>query len=80
MLAVIAVIAGFLILRAITDDDGDGGGPHADTASTPHDSLVDRHDVDAVDAVPGPTTLARSLTGATVSVANASGVAVRPPA
>jgi hypothetical protein len=76
VLAVIAVIAGFFILRAITDDDGDSGSI-ADTSSTvPDDSLGSV--VTTIGGGPttptGPTTPAPSLTGATVSVANASGV------
>ena len=75
VLAVIAVIAGFFILRAITDDDGDGGSI-ADTSSTvPDDSLGSIVATTGGPTTPtGPTTPAPSLTGATVSVANASGV------
>ena len=76
MLAVIAVIAGFFILRAITDDDGDGGVLTDDTSSTvPDDSLGSTvTTIGGATTVPGPTTPAPSLQGATVSVANASGV------
>ena len=80
VLAVIAVIAGFLILRAITDDDdGDGGG------TTP--VVDDTTDADT-DTLPGGTTATPGSAGttattaapvarnaATVVVANASGVA-----
>jgi hypothetical protein len=76
VLAVIAVIAGFLILRAITDDDDDAGGISGDTATTIPTTDVSIPDgVDtAVTTAPGPTTPAPSKSGATVSVANASGV------
>src|SRR5215510_4465777 len=75
VLAVIAVIAGFFILRAITDDDGDSGGLSGDTSSTVPgsvDSIVAT--TGGATTAPGPTTPAPSVTGATVSVANASGV------
>ena len=77
VLAVIAVIAGFFILRAITDDDGDGGVLTDDASSTVPDepARVDQHGtIGGTTTVPGPTTLAPSVQGATVSVANASGV------
>jgi LytR cell envelope-related transcriptional attenuator len=77
VLAVIAVIAGFLILRAITNDDsgndsiGAGGATTNPTGSTP--VSVDVGSLPT--SVPGPTTPAGPVrTGATVSVANASGV------
>ncbi len=76
VLAVIAVIAGFFILRAITDDD-DGGGATDNTSSTvPGDSIdsVVTTTGGGPTTPTGPTTPAPSLTGATVSVANASGV------
>jgi hypothetical protein len=76
VLAVIAVIAGFFILRAITDDDGDSGGLVESTSTTVAGSdLPSDTSVGGVTTLaPGPTTLAPSKQGATVSVANASGV------
>jgi len=75
VLAVIAVIAGFFILRAITDDDGDSGSATDDTTSSVLGSDLPADTSGAVTTVaPGPTTIAPSKTGATVSVANASGV------
>jgi LytR cell envelope-related transcriptional attenuator len=77
VLAVIAVIAGFLILRAITNDsDTDAGLPTGTVGPTSGTT------VGTGTAVPGPagttvpaaTTPAPVKTGATVSVANASGV------
>jgi hypothetical protein len=75
VLAVIAVIAGFLILRAITDDDDDGGSIGGATTTSPGTEVSIPGGVDsAVTTVATPTTPAPSTTGATVSVANASGV------
>ena len=75
VLAVIAVIAGFFILRAITDDDGDSGSATDDTTSSVLGSDLPADTGGAVTTVAaGPTTIAPSKTGATVSVANASGV------
>src|SRR5215213_1580891 len=72
VLAVIAVIAGFSILRAITDDDGDTGGITPDTESSVAGSDVSIAGETTVAPVSaGPTTIAPSKTGATVSVANA---------
>jgi hypothetical protein len=74
VLAVLAVIAGFLILRAITDDD-DGDD---DVGAIPTDGATV---TTAATGVPTettvaatPTTVGRVTTGATVVVANASGV------
>jgi hypothetical protein len=75
VLAVIAVIAGFFILRAITDDDGDSVGGDGSSTTVPEDSLGSvAPTTGGATTAPGPTTPAPSITGATVSVANASGV------
>jgi LytR cell envelope-related transcriptional attenuator len=77
VLAVVAVIAGFLILRAITDDNGDDAGDLSPgTEATAESTLVT--------GIPGvtepsgsaltPTSTTPVRTGATVVVANASGV------
>ena len=73
VLAVIAVVAGFLILRNITDDD--------DGASSADDPTASEVTTTTVDAALAPTTLVPTTTvapivteGATVVVANASGV------
>lgn len=78
VLAVIAVVAGFLILRAITNDDGDDGAIVPDPSGTeaPGDSTV------GSTLTPGtglPTTVVptpppATKSGATVLVANVSGV------
>jgi hypothetical protein len=71
VLAVVAVIVGFLILQNITDDSpsaGDGG-------STPVDSVVDSTPDSVVETSSTTTTEPPLVTeGATVLVANASGV------
>jgi hypothetical protein len=75
VLAVIAVIAGFFILRAITDDDGDSGSVTDDTTSSVVGSGLPADTSGGVTTLaPGPTAPPPSKTGATVSVANASGV------
>jgi hypothetical protein len=75
VLAVVAVIAGFLILRAITDDDDDGADITLDTtpdASSPVGSdLVTTTIGEGGSTVP-PTTINKAA--ATVVVANASGI------
>jgi len=75
VLAVIAVIAGFLILRAITDDDdGDAGGIGTeDTGSTPG-TATGAGDGATTTSAATSTTQAEVRTGAVVVVANASGV------
>ena len=72
VLAVVAVIVGFLILNNITDD----GGSSAGGGSSPVDSgPVDTTDSSAVDSTTTTTTQPPLVTeGATVVVANASGV------
>ena len=74
VLAVVAVVAGFLILRNITDDD-DGASPDADGAATGETTTT------TIDLALATTTLVPTTTvppivteGATVVVANASGV------
>ena len=76
VLAVIAVIAGFLILRAITDDD-DGGGGDAGTETTVESSTNSSIDIGGAGTTTPTTAVGGGIvtTGATVSVANASGVA-----
>ena len=80
VLAVVAVIAGFLILRAITDDD-DGGSTDVVTPATEAPGAEDgttpatvEPGVTATTAVPATTLPVRTTTGATVVVANASGI------
>jgi hypothetical protein len=78
VLAVIAVIAGFLILRAITDDDdgGDAVTPESTPTAGSGASTVPGAGSVAVDPAATTTTAppAPVKTGATVLVANASGV------
>jgi hypothetical protein len=72
VLAVVAVVAGFLILRNITDDDD--GTTADDPAAT--ESTTTTLDVSLVTTTvaPAPTTPPIVTEGATVVVANASGV------
>ncbi|MBA3604898.1 MAG: LytR C-terminal domain-containing protein [Actinomycetota bacterium] len=89
ILAVIAVIAGFFILRELTDDDGSADAPRTDIGTVSDDSAPDltlepagtgdstpasgSGAVGGVDTTaPGAAT--QVLTGATIAVANASGV------
>lgn len=82
ILAVIAVIAGFLILRAITDDDtsADGGvieGPGATTATTPGiGSVTVDPSLPTTTGSPtsAPPAAGAVYSGATIAVANASGI------
>lgn len=80
VLAVVAVIAGFLILRAITDDDNDGGAITPDPAGTasPDSTPGTGTTGSGGSADPGVTTTVAApvatKTGATVLVANASGI------
>ncbi len=70
VLAVVAVIVGFLILNNITDD-----GPSGDGDSAPVDSVVDTTADSVVETSTTTTTEPPLVTeGATVVVANASGV------
>lgn len=76
VLAVVAVVAGFLILRAITDDDDDGG-DDITLESTPSDATSPDGTGGGTTTVGGAvttTTAGRVTTGATVVVANASGI------
>lgn len=75
VLAVIAVIAGFLILRAITDDDDDAGGITPGTAGTTLDTGTGAPGQTTLPG-PGSTPPAETVpkSAATVVVANASGV------
>lgn len=73
IVAVIAVILGFVILKNITDDNkSSSNGPNGTTAPTvdPSASTTTTVPIDVT-----PTTLPFVLTGATVIVANASGIA-----
>jgi hypothetical protein len=77
VLAVVAVVAGFLILRNITDDNGgssspiggDGGDATGETSTTLDLGLTSTTIAAAATTIPPPVTQ-----GATVLVANASGV------
>jgi hypothetical protein len=70
VLAVVAVVVGFLILNNITDD-----GPSGDDVTTPVDSVVDTTPGSLVENTTTTTTEPPLVTeGATVVVANASGV------
>ena len=70
VLAVVAVIVGFLILNNITDD-----GPSGSGGAAPVDSVVDSTPGSAVETSSTTTTEPPLVTeGATVVVANASGV------
>jgi hypothetical protein len=75
VLAVIAVIAGFLILRAITNDNStDAGLPTGGTSSAATTPGTGAAPVTGVPTTVAPTAPAATKTGATVSVANASGI------
>lgn len=70
VLAVVAVVVGFLILNNITDD-----GPSGDDVTAPVDSVVDTTPGSLLDNTTTTTTEPPLVTeGATVVVANASGV------
>jgi hypothetical protein len=70
VLAVVAVVVGFLILNNITDDGSSG-----DEATSPVDSVLDSTPGSVVDLTTTTTTEPPLVTeGATVIVANASGV------
>ena len=77
VLAVVAVVAGFFILRAITDDDDDGGDDITADSTPADDTGVSGSGVAGPTTAPGAdtsTTLGRVTDGATVVVANASGI------
>jgi LytR cell envelope-related transcriptional attenuator len=73
VIAVIAVVAGFLILRSIQSDDGGGSSPAATTVPAVETTAPA---VVVTTAAPDttPTTIAPTTEGATVVVANASRV------
>jgi hypothetical protein len=75
VLAVVAVVAGFLILRNITDDN-DGGSAAIGDGTDVSDATTTTVDVNQTTTTVTPTTTIPALVteGATVVVANASGV------
>ncbi|MFV0309387.1 MAG: LytR C-terminal domain-containing protein [Desertimonas sp.] len=82
VLAVVAVVAGFLILRELTDDDGGGGGIDditANSIATGDTTGTAGSGVSPTNAIGGTTTTSspastRVTAGATIAVVNASGV------
>lgn len=78
VLAVVAVIAGFLILQNITDDGGSGSADDGteliplETATTIADGAV--AEATTIPTVPTSTTIPKVVDGATVAVANANTV------
>lgn len=79
VLAVVAVVAGFLILRELTDDDGGGGGNDLITADSVETdgSTAGVGGVSTTNALAAGTTTTVATqvkTGAQIAVANASGV------
>jgi hypothetical protein len=76
VLAVIAVVAGFLILRNITDDNDGASGAIGDGSGEVVDSTTTTVDLGLETTTIAPTTTVPALVteGATVVVANASGV------
>jgi hypothetical protein len=82
VLAVIAVVAGFLIIRELTDDDdpstATGGNPSDESIpdlSLPTDGSTPAQGTTASgDAITSTTAAAAVRSGATIAVANASGV------
>ncbi len=79
VLAVVAVVAGFLILRELTDDDGGSTATgNGSEESAPLLTLAPGNSAPATDgrgAAVTSTTAAAVRSGATIAVANASGVA-----
>jgi hypothetical protein len=73
VLAVVAVVAGFLILRAIFDDDNDSAGGLTPITTVPGEETSTTSDNSTPTSRPTTTTVGR-VTQATVVVANASGV------
>ncbi len=78
VLAVVAVVAGFLILRNITNDSSsvspaDAVGDDESSVSTPGDPLVDIS-IPVTEATTTTTTVVRTVEGASVVVANANTV------
>ena len=80
ILAVVAVIAGFLILRALTDDDSssDGGETITPVETGGSTATTTGTEGSTADSVEGATTtsmaVAETKTGAVIVVANASGI------
>jgi LytR cell envelope-related transcriptional attenuator len=73
VLAVVAVVAGFLILRNITDDD-DGSSSTVDDPTAQDTTTTAPVGLETTTAVPTTTVAPIVTEGATVVVANASGV------
>ena len=76
VLAVVAVVAGFLILRNITDDNDGGSSATGDPSDVADDAVTTTLDPALTTTSGAPTTTVPQLVteGATVVVANASGV------
>lgn len=73
VIAVVAVVVGFLILRNITNDGSKSSNPGG-TANTSAQTILPGDSTTTVAVVVTPTTEPLVTTGATVIVANASGV------
>jgi hypothetical protein len=73
VLAVVAVVAGFLILRSIFDDDDGGAAIEPPESTVAGATTTTAAGVTPTSVTPPPTTVGR-VTSATVIVANASGV------
>jgi LytR cell envelope-related transcriptional attenuator len=75
VLAVVAVVAGFLILREVFDDDGSGssGLEPPGSAAEGTDTTTPGSDA-STPTTPAPTTTERVVRSATIVVANASGI------
>ena len=76
IIAVVAVVVGFVILKNINDDSGGGGGAGAETpdsTGTDSSTVIDPTSTTSTTLAQIPVTLAPDLTQ-TVVVANASGV------
>jgi hypothetical protein len=73
VLAVVAIVAGFLILRAIFDDD-DGSSAENPTITTAAGDETSTTSDDSSPTTRGPTTTAGPVRTATIVVANASGI------
>ena len=77
ILAVVAIVAGFLILRAITDDDSSADGEEitGGTATEVTTPTIPEGQITVETTAAPPTAPAGPVyTGATISVANASGI------
>jgi hypothetical protein len=75
VLAVVAVVAGFLILRSVFDDDENGSSglePPGSTADEPDTTTPASNG--STPTTPAPTTTVGRVNSATVVVANASGI------